>query len=110
MYVTSLYTRFSGPHTFQPWTGSVKSGFCMSCAMRELMISCYKSKRAVVPYVITSKLQRTRYFDIRVALRLIYCVPEIAKHMRKGRQEDSHEFLRYAIDALQKSCLAGHPP
>lgn len=33
----------------------------------------------------------------------------IAKHMRKGRQEDSHEFLRYAIDALQKSCLAGYP-
>ncbi|KAF7981677.1 hypothetical protein HWV62_32226 [Athelia sp. TMB] len=33
----------------------------------------------------------------------------IAKHMRKGRQEDSHEFLRYAIDALQKSCLAGMP-
>ena len=29
--------------------------------------------------------------------------------MRKGRQEDSHEFLRYAIDALQKSCLAGYP-
>ena len=32
----------------------------------------------------------------------------IAGHMRRGRQEDSHEFLRYAIDALQKSCLAGH--
>jgi len=31
--------------------------------------------------------------------------------MRRGRQEDSHEFLRYAIDALQKSCLAGlHKP
>lgn len=30
--------------------------------------------------------------------------------MRKGRQEDSHEFLRYAIDALQKSCLAGMSP
>lgn len=29
--------------------------------------------------------------------------------MRRGRQEDSHEFLRYAIDALQKSCLAGYP-
>jgi hypothetical protein len=28
--------------------------------------------------------------------------------MRRGRQEDSHEFLRYAIDALQKSCLAGY--
>jgi hypothetical protein len=34
----------------------------------------------------------------------------IAGHMRRGRQEDSHEFLRYAIDALQKSCLAGHSP
>jgi hypothetical protein len=33
----------------------------------------------------------------------------IAGHMRRGRQEDSHEFLRYAIDALQKACLAGHP-
>ncbi len=32
----------------------------------------------------------------------------IASHMRRGRQEDSHEFLRYAIDALQKSCLSGH--
>ena len=30
--------------------------------------------------------------------------------MRRGRQEDSHEFLRYAIDALQKACLAGHSP
>jgi len=34
----------------------------------------------------------------------------IAKHMRRGRQEDSHEFLRYAIDALQKACLHGYPP
>ena len=34
----------------------------------------------------------------------------IAGHMRRGRQEDSHEFLRYAIDALQKACLAGHSP
>ena len=34
----------------------------------------------------------------------------IASHMRRGRQEDSHEFLRYAIDALQKACLAGHSP
>lgn len=33
----------------------------------------------------------------------------IAKHLRRGRQEDSHEFLRYAIDALQKSCLVQYP-
>ena len=36
-------------------------------------------------------------------------VAVIAKTMRKNRQEDSHEFLRYAIDAFQKSCLAGYP-
>lgn len=36
--------------------------------------------------------------------------PDIAKHLRRGRQEDSHEFLRYAIDAMQKSCLTGYPP
>ncbi|KAF5387760.1 hypothetical protein D9615_000611 [Tricholomella constricta] len=39
-----------------------------------------------------------------------FCMSFIAKHLRKGRQEDSHEFLRYAIDAMQKACLAGHPP
>ncbi len=41
---------------------------------------------------------------------LIVYASDIAKNMRRGRQEDSHEFLRYAIDAFQKSCLAGHPP
>lgn len=34
----------------------------------------------------------------------------IAKHLRRGRQEDSHEFLRYAIDGMQKACLSGHSP
>ena len=43
------------------------------------------------------------------SLELTASLIDIAKTMRKGRQEDSHEFLRYAVDALQKSCLAGHP-
>jgi ubiquitin carboxyl-terminal hydrolase 36/42 len=30
---------------------------------------------------------------------------DIAKHLRRGRQEDAHEFLRYLIDACQKTCL-----
>jgi len=38
----------------------------------------------------------------------VYCLA-IAKHMRRGRQEDSHEFLRYAIDAMQKSLMHGVP-
>lgn len=31
----------------------------------------------------------------------------IAKHFRYGSQEDAHEFLRYTVDAMQKSCLPG---
>ncbi|KAF9166275.1 hypothetical protein DFQ26_008280 [Actinomortierella ambigua] len=32
----------------------------------------------------------------------------IGKQFRLGRQEDSHEFARYLVDALQKSCLVGY--
>ncbi|KAI6135060.1 cysteine proteinase [Pisolithus croceorrhizus] len=67
------------------------NGFCMSCNLRQVMLDSHQKSRPFTPYPITSKLQL------------------IAKHMRKGRQEDAHEFLRYAIDALQKSCLAGYP-
>ncbi|KAG8218543.1 cysteine proteinase [Butyriboletus roseoflavus] len=67
-----------------------KGGFCMACNLRQVMVDSYHKPHSFTPYQITSKLQF------------------IAKHMRKGRQEDSHEFLRYAIDALQKSCLAGY--
>ncbi|KAK2529671.1 hypothetical protein Q9233_006838 [Columba guinea] len=39
-------------------------------------------------------------------LRLIPPSPaEIAPHIRLGRQEDAHEFLRFTIDAMQKACL-----
>ncbi|KAH7887536.1 cysteine proteinase [Phlebopus sp. FC_14] len=69
----------------------VKGGFCMSCSLRQVMNDSHSKSHSFTPYQITSKLQL------------------IAKHMRKGRQEDSHEFLRYAIDALQKSCIAGYP-
>ncbi|KAI0321385.1 hypothetical protein OF83DRAFT_1051253, partial [Amylostereum chailletii] len=73
----------------------VKSGFCMSCRLREVMMSSHGGhykRQAFTPFQISQGL------------------PAIAKHMVRGRQEDSHEFLRYAIDALQKSCLAGLPP
>lgn len=30
----------------------------------------------------------------------------IAKHMRVGRQEDSHEFLRYLVEGMQRATLA----
>lgn len=34
----------------------------------------------------------------------------IAKHMRLGRQEDSHEFLRFCIDNMQLSEMFGKDP
>ncbi|KAH7930668.1 cysteine proteinase [Leucogyrophana mollusca] len=69
----------------------VKNSFCMACSLRQVMYDSHVKGHSFTPYHITSKLHL------------------IAKHLRKGRQEDSHEFLRYAIDALQKSCLAGYP-
>ncbi|KII94995.1 hypothetical protein PLICRDRAFT_149333 [Plicaturopsis crispa FD-325 SS-3] len=66
--------------------------FCMACSLRTVMFTSYQSNKCFTPQAITSRLQT------------------IAKHMRRGRQEDAHEFLRYAIDAIQKSCLTGHPP
>jgi ubiquitin carboxyl-terminal hydrolase 36/42 len=32
----------------------------------------------------------------------------IAKHFTFGRQEDAHEFLRYVIDNMWRSCLSIH--
>ncbi|KAF9054965.1 cysteine proteinase [Hymenopellis radicata] len=69
----------------------VKNAFCMACNMRQLILRAHSGKSPFSPDMITNKIQ------------------VIAKHLRRGRQEDSHEFLRYAIDALQKSCLAGQP-
>ena len=80
----------------------------MSCSMRQLMVDCYNSNRPMVPYVIATKLHCTSLAlstQHQLTPRIV-----IAKHLRRGRQEDSHEFLRYAIDAMQKSCLAGSPP
>ncbi|KAF8272124.1 hypothetical protein EI94DRAFT_1796520 [Lactarius quietus] len=69
----------------------LKTGFCMACNLKSVMDEAHgRRKYAFTPYQIANRLQA------------------IAGHMRRGRQEDSHEFLRYAIDALQKSCLAGH--
>jgi len=38
----------------------------------------------------------------------VYVTAVIARHMRWGRQEDAHEFLRYMVEAMHKSCIGGH--
>jgi ubiquitin carboxyl-terminal hydrolase 36/42 len=80
----------------------------MSCALRAVMEEAHgRRKHAFTPHQVASRLQGGLVFSL-LGLELISPTPAIASHMRRGRQEDSHEFLRYAIDALQKSCLAGH--
>ncbi|KAG0338599.1 hypothetical protein BG004_007158 [Podila humilis] len=67
------------------------TGFCMMCLMEKHVMRCFSHsmKEAIYPKVIVGRLRN------------------IAKQFRIGRQEDSHEFARYLIDALQKSCLEG---
>ncbi|CAO3563070.1 unnamed protein product [Mortierella alpina] len=70
-----------------------KSGtFCMMCLMEKHVSRCFTHSMndAITPKAIVGRLRN------------------IGKQFRIGRQEDSHEFARHLIDALQKSCLAGY--
>ncbi|KAK3824548.1 MAG: hypothetical protein J3Q66DRAFT_278155 [Benniella sp.] len=72
--------------------GSCKSdSYCMMCQLQNHVARCSSHSRneAISPGAIVSKLRL------------------IGKQFKLGRQEDSHEFTRHLIDALQKSCLAG---
>ncbi|CUA69378.1 ubiquitin specific peptidase 36 [Rhizoctonia solani] len=66
-----------------------KTGFCMICLLRELAQASFFNKKRGTGMVLTH-------------------LAKIAKGMRQGRQEDAHEFLRYSVDALQRSALAIH--
>ncbi|XP_062234745.1 ubiquitin carboxyl-terminal hydrolase 42 [Platichthys flesus] len=65
-------------------------GFCMMCSMENHIIEVFSNSGNVIkPVGVLNELHR------------------IAKHFNIGRQEDAHEFLRYTVDAMQKSCLPG---
>ena len=57
------------------------NGFCLACAMQE------HTKKSFSSQVITPK-------------PFIQNLKKIAKHFRFGRQEDSHEFLRFLVDGI----------
>lgn len=65
-------------------------GFCMLCELQKHIVRSFSHHQgeAIKPMAIIQKLKF------------------IAKHLRFGHQEDAHEFLRYVIDGMQKSCLA----
>ncbi|BGP37514.1 hypothetical protein JCM10449v2_001420 [Rhodotorula kratochvilovae] len=70
-----------------------KKGFCMTCAMKVVVKQSFTpGKRSYAPNVVVKHLK------------------SIARHFRLGRQEDSHEFLRFFIDAMQASALFGKNP
>uniref|UniRef100_A0A3P8TJU0 Ubiquitin specific peptidase 42 n=1 Tax=Amphiprion percula TaxID=161767 RepID=A0A3P8TJU0_AMPPE len=58
-------------------------GFCMMCTMQNHIIQVFANSGKVIKPT------------------------GIAEHFRYGSQEDAHEFLRYTVDAMQKSCLPG---
>ncbi|KAM8992554.1 ubiquitin carboxyl-terminal hydrolase 36-like [Ara ararauna] len=67
-----------------------QGSFCMICIMQNHVAQAFENSGSVIePTAFVRDLK------------------EIAGHMRFGQQEDAHEFLRYAIDAMQKSCLSG---
>lgn len=70
------------------------TGFCMIHSFSETAYNAmYASKaRYIKPLPILKNLNK------------------IAKGLRRGRQEDAHEFLRYSIDAFQRAALAGTDP
>jgi len=68
----------------------VKNAFCMFCELeKHINRSISQSNSVVSPTDIARNLKN------------------ISKVLKWGRQEDSHEFIRYIVDALQKSCLFG---
>ncbi|KAG8759728.1 hypothetical protein FRC11_001513 [Ceratobasidium sp. 423] len=64
-----------------------KTGFCMVCLLRDLARASFFNRKRGTGMIINN-------------------LNKIAKGMRQGRQEDAHEFLRYSVDALQRSALA----
>ncbi|XP_065659678.1 ubiquitin carboxyl-terminal hydrolase 42 isoform X5 [Hydra vulgaris] len=68
-------------------------GFCMQCELTNHFIKVFRGNTngAIKPMSIIQKLQF------------------IGKSFRFGRQEDAHEFLRYVVEAIQKSDYVGRP-
>lgn len=60
---------------------------CIICAMAKTLHDSQTSQSAIRPYYVYSKLK------------------SICKHLVVGRQEDAHEFLRYLVEAMEKSYL-----
>ncbi len=64
--------------------------FCMMCELRTHVSASLNNTSAIQPRNIIKNLKL------------------IAPTMQYGAQEDAHEFLRYMLEAMQRSCLDGY--
>ncbi|XP_010277575.1 PREDICTED: ubiquitin carboxyl-terminal hydrolase 17-like [Nelumbo nucifera] len=64
-----------------------KKEWCFTCEFEALILRAREGKSPLSPIGILSQIQN------------------IGSHLGHGREEDAHEFLRYAIDAMQSICL-----
>ncbi|XP_050098522.1 ubiquitin carboxyl-terminal hydrolase 36 isoform X2 [Anopheles aquasalis] len=62
-------------------------GSCIICAMAKTLLDSQSNQSAIKPHLVYSKLRL------------------VCKHLVPGRQEDAHEFLRYLVEAMEKSFL-----
>ncbi|XP_044475523.1 ubiquitin carboxyl-terminal hydrolase 16-like isoform X2 [Mangifera indica] len=65
----------------------VKKEWCFTCEFENLILKAKEGKSPLSPIGILSQLQ------------------SIGSKLGNGREEDAHEFLRYAIDTMQSVCL-----
>lgn len=64
-----------------------KEDWCFICEFECLILEAREGKSPLSPMGILSQIQR------------------IGSHLGHGREEDAHEFLRYAVDTMQSVCL-----
>ncbi|XVE95199.1 hypothetical protein REPUB_Repub02eG0075800 [Reevesia pubescens] len=64
-----------------------KKKWCFTCEFESLILKAKDGKSPLSPIGIVSHLQN------------------IGSQLANGKEEDAHEFLRYAIDAMQSACL-----
>ncbi|XP_042383822.1 ubiquitin carboxyl-terminal hydrolase 17-like [Zingiber officinale] len=64
-----------------------KRGWCFTCELENLLINAQARQSPLSPAGILSHLYK------------------IGSQLGLGREEDAHEFLRYAIDAMESVCL-----
>ncbi|KAH0453279.1 hypothetical protein IEQ34_017603 [Dendrobium chrysotoxum] len=64
-----------------------RRGWCFTCEFENLILKGKQGQSPLSPVGILSRIDR------------------IGSHLAHGREEDAHEFLRYAIDAMQYTCI-----